>query len=205
MKSPLALLLCFALLSSSASAQTKKLLITPSLSATIQHAPGTATVDVLIPGVETITLDLTQAGDAAFLIKTADYNGDGYKDFAFTSKAEPAAPTRYDLFLYHPDEKTFEAIELPGDGVCESLTNVRTSAADKTFRVSCPGAGKTSTDIYRWETPYTLSLVKSTDNSADAAANRAAEKADAKADKDAARKDARDARNAAREEDESEE
>jgi hypothetical protein len=181
-------------------AQSKKLLITPTLSASIQHAPGAATVDVLIPGVETISLDLTQPGDATFLIKTADYNADGYKDFAFTSKAEPTTPTRYDIFLYHPEEKTFEAVELPGDGVCENLTNVRATAADKTLRVSCPGAGKTSTDIYRWETPYSLTLVKSTDNSAETAAERAAEKADAKAEKSEQRKDVRDSREEADEE-----
>lgn len=185
-----------------ASAQTRKLAITPTLSATITHAPGAPTVDVLVPGVETITLDLTHPASAAFLIKSADYNADGYKDFAFTSRdaAVPAAPTRYDIFLYHPEEKTFEALEAEG-GVCGGLTNVRVSVADKTLRVSCrAGTLKSSTDIYRWDTPYSLTLVKSIDNSAETAAEIAEEKADAKTEKAEQRQDARDARKAAREE-----
>lgn len=194
--------LAAALCMHTASAQTKKLAITPTLSATVQHAPGASTVQVLIPGVEVIELDLTQPGDAAFVIKTADYNLDGCKDFAFTSRdaAVPAAPLRYDIFLYHPEEKTFEALEVDG-GVCESLTAVRVSAADKTLRVSCrAGTPKSSTDIYRWDSPYTLTLLKSIDNSADAAADLAEEKADAKAERSGQRQDAREARKAAREE-----
>lgn len=193
-------LLLASFISFAAFAQTKRLAITPTLSATIQHASGAPTVDVLIPGVETITLDLTQPATATFLIKSADYNFDGYRDFAFTSK-DAAAPTRYDIFLYHPEEKTFEALEAEG-GVCESLTNVRVSAADKTLRLSCrAGTPKSSTDIYRWDSPYTLTLVKSIDNSADTTAELAEEKADAKAERSGQRQDARDARKAAREED----
>ncbi len=184
-----------------ATAQTRKLLITPTLSAAITHTPGAPTVDVLIPGVETITLDLSQPGDAVFVIKSADYNFDGYKDFAFTSRdaAVPAAPTRYDIFLYHPEEKTFEALEAEG-GVCEGFTNVRVSAADKTLRVSCrSGAvGKSSTDVYRWDSPYTLALVKSMDNSAETTAEIAEEKANAKTERAGQRQDARDARKAVR-------
>jgi hypothetical protein len=53
-------LLAAALCINAGYAQTKKLAITPTLSATIQHAPGARTVQVLIPGVEVIELDLTQ-------------------------------------------------------------------------------------------------------------------------------------------------
>jgi hypothetical protein len=188
-------------------AQTKKLAISPSISATIQHAPGARTVQVLIPGVEVIELDLTQPGDAVFIIKTADYNFDGYKDFAFTSRdaAVPAAPTRYDIFLYHAEEKTFEPLEAEG-GVCEGLSNVRVSVADKSLRSSCrAGTPKSSTDIYRWDSPFSLTLVKSIDNSAETMTEKAEEKADLKAEKAEGRKDAQDARKAAKEEDEEDE
>ncbi len=180
-------------LSMSAMAQTKKLQITPGLAATISHAVGSKTVQVLIPGVEAIELDLTQNGSNAFLIKTADYNFDGAKDFAFTSKdaANPAAPTVYDIFLYNPQEKTFEAPENPG-GVCGVFSNVRLNAADKTLRSSCKSGTKTSVDIFRWVTPFSLELTKSTDNSAEAQQEVAEDKADKKAEKTDSRKDARD-------------
>ncbi len=111
----------------------------------------------------------------------------------------PGAPTLFDIFLYHPEDKTFEALEAEG-GACEGLSNVRVTAADKTLKASCKGAARSSTDIYRWDTPYTLVLVKSIDNSADAAAEKAAEKADLKTEKAEGRKESRDDRKAAREE-----
>src|ERR1043165_9800249 len=154
-----------ALTAFSVNAQTKKLQITNGLTATIGHAQGSKTVQVLIPGVETIELDLSQPAGNTFLIKTADYNFDGYKDFAFTSKdaANPAGPTLYDLYIYNPQEKTFEAPENPG-GACGQFSNIRLNAADKTLRSSCRSGSKTSVDVYKWVTPSSLELVKSIDN-----------------------------------------
>jgi len=184
-----------------ADAQTKKFPINATLQATVQHAPGAQTFDVLIPGVETITLDLMQSGASTFLIKTTDYNADGYRDIAFTARSADGADTRYEIFLYHPDVKTFESLETPGDGICENLMNVRTSPTERTLTVSCAGAGgKRSSDVYRWADPFTLALVRSTDNTPGTAADRAADKADAKAERDEARRSRRAAADDADEE-----
>ncbi len=177
----------------SASAQTKKLTITTGLQATINHAEGSKTVEVLIPGVETIDLDLTQPGNTAFQIKTADYNFDGYKDFALVGPASATGVQVYDIFLYHPADKTFEALEWSG-GVCEAPGNVRLNAADKTLKSSCKTAGKSSADIFKWVTPFTLELTKSIDNSADAQQDAADAKRDKKADKAEQQQDKREER-----------
>ena len=166
-----------------ANAQSKKYPIATGLYATVNHKEGSKSVQVLIQGVEIIELDLSQSPNNNFLIKTADYNFDGYKDFAFTSKdATPGAATIYDIFLYHPTEKTFEALEVP-EGACEAFGNVRVSMADKTIRASCRTGAKASLDVYGWTDAFTLDLVKSNDNGADAQAEKADEKADKKASK----------------------
>jgi hypothetical protein len=91
-------------------------------------------------------------------------------------------------------------------GVCEGLSNVRVTAADKSLRASCrAGTPKSSTDIYRWDTPYSLRLVKSIGNSAETMAEQRENAADLKAEKAEGRKDARDARKAAKEEDDEDE
>lgn len=187
------LLLCLA---SSAFAQTKKYLVTAGLQATVKHDEGSNTVQVLLPGVDAIELDLSQPAGHSFVIKTADYNFDGYKDFAFTSRdpSDMMAPTVFDIFIYHPDEQTFEAPENPG-GVCGQFSNVRLNAGDKTLRSSCRSGNKSSTDVFRWVTPYSLELASSVDHSAEAQQERAEQKADEKADKQDARRDAREERN----------
>jgi hypothetical protein len=193
MKSLLTIL--FAGLALGASAQTKKLQITNGLAATISHAQGSKTVQLLIPGVEAIDLDLTQSPGNTFLIKTADYNFDGYKDFALTSKdaSNPAAPTVYDIYIYNPQDKTFEAPENPG-GVCGQFSNIRLNAGDKTLRSSCRTGNKTSLDIFRWVTPFSLELTKSTDNSQEAQQEASEEKAEKKQEKADARKEAKEDR-----------
>ena len=166
-----------------ANAQSKKYPIATGLYATVNHKEGSKSVQVLMQGVETIELDLSQSPNNTFLIKTSDYNFDGYKDFAFTSKdAAPGAPTIYDIFLYHPTEKSFEALEVP-EGACEVFANVRVNVADKTIRASCRTGTKASLDVYGWTDAFTLDLVKSNDNGADAQADKADEKADRKASK----------------------
>jgi hypothetical protein len=178
------LTICAAFLAVHSFAQTKKLQIATGLTATINHPQGGRTVQVLIPGVETIDLDLTQAPTNTFLIKTADYNFDGYKDFSFTSKdaSNPGAPTVYDIFIYSPQDKTFEALENPG-GACGQFSNVRLNAGDKTLRSACRTGNKTSMDIFRWATPLSLELTKSTDNSLEVQQEMAEEKADQKQEK----------------------
>lgn len=184
-----------AIVAAPAGAQTKKLQIAPGLNAAINHEPGSRMVQVLMPGVETIELDLTQSPNNTFLIKTADYNFDGYKDFAFTSKdaSNPSAPAIYDIFLYSPQEKSFEALENPG-GTCEYLSNVRLNAGDKTLRSSCRTGSKSSLDIFRWAGPNSLELVKSTDNSAEAQQEAAEEKAEKKQEQAESRKEVREER-----------
>lgn len=176
-------------------AQTKKLQIAPGLTANINHIQGSKTVQVLIPGVEAIDLDLTQSPANTFLIKTADYNFDGFKDFAFTSKdpANPTAPTVYDIFIYNPQDKTFEAPENPG-GVCGVFANIRLNAGDKTLRSSCRSGNKVSTDIFRWVTPQSLELTKSVDNSMEAQQDMAEEKAEKKQEKADTRQEAKEDR-----------
>lgn len=187
------LLLLIALLCAAASlsAQTKKLTIATGLQATINHAEGSKTVQVLLPGVETIELDLTQPGATAFQIKAADYNFDGYKDFAFVGLNVATGIQVYDIFLYHPADKSFEALEYTG-GVCEALGNVRLNAGDKTLRSSCKANGKTSTDVFRWTTPFAIELTKSIDNSAEKQQETAEEKAEKKAEKADTRKEIRE-------------
>ncbi len=177
-----------------AAAQTKKITVAPGVSANIVHEPGSNVVKVLVPGVEEMELELTQPGSNTFLIKTADYNGDGFKDFAMTSKdAMPGSPTVYDIYLYHPLEKSFEALELP-EAVCQHFSNVRVNPADRTLRSSCRAGNKSSMDIFRWADNFSLELVKSVDNSTEAQQEAAEEKADKKADKTEQRKDAREDR-----------
>ena len=172
-------------------AQTKKFQITAGLPATINHAAGSAMVQVLIPGVETIELDLSQPISPTYQIKTADYNFDGQKDFAFVAVNQVSGIQVYDIFIYRPDDKSFEALELPG-GVCERFSNVRLSAGDKTLRSSCKSGTKSSTDIFKWSSPYALELVKSADNSAEAQQEAAELKSEQKAEKDDTRKEVRE-------------
>ncbi len=183
--------LCIALTFHMAAAQTKKLQIAPGLAATINHAQGSPGVQVLIPGVETIELDLGQPISAAYQIKAADYNFDGLKDFAFVAVNQTTGTQTYDIFIYHPEDKSFEALESPG-GICERFGNVRLSAGDKTLRSSCRAGVKSSMDIFKWTGRYALELVKSTDNSAEAQQEAAESKAEQKAEKADSRKDARE-------------
>lgn len=195
MKRVFSLLLITAATAGSVDAQTKKLAITPTLSANINHAQGSNTVQVLIPGVEAIELDIAQSAGNTFVIKTADYNFDGCKDFALAGRdpLNPAAPLVYDIYLYNPQEKAFEAVENPG-GACGQFSNVRLAAADKTLRSSCKSGNKTSVDIFKWVTPFSLELTKSTDNSTEAQGDAAEEKAEKKAEKADTRKEASDER-----------
>jgi hypothetical protein len=174
----------------SASAQTKKLLVANGITATIRHTAGSKTVQVLMPGVEAIDLELSQSAANAFLIKTADYNFDGYKDFAFAGKdaSVPDAPTVFDIFLYNPQDKAFEAPENPG-GACGQFSNIRLNAADKTLRSSCRSGTRTSTDVFRWVTPFSLELTKSIDNSTEAQQEAAEEKMEKKQEKAGQRED----------------
>ena len=174
-----------------ASAQTKKYQIAAGLTAQVTHNPGAATIEVAMPGVELISLDLTQPATNTFLIKTIDYNFDGFKDFAFVSVNQTTGTQVYEIFLYHSADKSFEALEIPG-GVCEQFGNVRLSAGDKTLRSSCKSGAKSSQDIYKWSGTYSLELLSSKDNSADAQQEMAEDKADKKADKAGQREDRRD-------------
>jgi hypothetical protein len=172
-------------------AQVKKYLIIPGVQASINHAAGSPTVQVLIPGVETIELDLSQPISATYQIKTADYNFDGQKDFAFVAVNQISGTQIYDIFIYRPDDKSFEALELPG-GVCERFGNVRLTAADKTLRSSCKSGTKSSTDIFKWGNAYALELIQSTDNSAEAQQEAAEMKSEQKTEKEETRKDVRE-------------
>ncbi|MBS1615845.1 MAG: hypothetical protein JST06_06960 [Bacteroidetes bacterium] len=195
----LLLLLCLTL---HATAQTKKYAIQPGLMALVQHAAGSNTVQVSLPGVDLIELDLTQPPTHSFQIKTADFNFDGFKDFAFTSRdpAAVAAPVVYDIYLYNADEKSFESPEYPDGAVCGLFSNVRLNAGDKTLRSSCRSGNKTSTDVFRWETPFSLTLLSSVDHSAEHQQEQSEERADRKAEKKDARREARNAREEQRQE-----
>jgi hypothetical protein len=183
--------LAILLIAVSMQAQTKKIQIAPGLSASIQHVPGSPGVQVLIPGVETIELDLSQPLANSYQIKAADYNFDGHKDFAFVGINAAGGTQIYDIFLYHPADKSYEALEVPG-GICERFGNVRLTVADKTLRSSCRSGGKSSMDIFKWVGPYNLELLKSKDNSTDAQQEAAELKAEQKAEKEDVRKDVRE-------------
>jgi hypothetical protein len=172
-------------------AQTKKIQIAPGLAANVQHVPGSPGVQVLIPGVETIELDLSMPLAGSYLIQTADYNFDGQKDFAFVGVNVAGGTQVYDIFLYHPADKSFEALDVPG-GICERFGNVRLNAADKTLRSSCRSGTKSSMDIFRWANPFALELVSSKDNSTDAQQEAAELKAEQKAEKQDVRKEVRE-------------
>jgi len=172
-------------------AQSKKIQIAPGFAANVQHVPGSAVVQVLLPGVETIELDLSQPLATNYLIKTADYNFDGQKDFAFVGVNATGGTQVYDIYLYHPADKSFEALEVPG-GICERFGNVRLGAADKSLRSSCRSGAKSSMDVFRWVSPFALELVSSNDNSADAQQEAAELKTEQKLDKADARKEIRE-------------
>lgn len=174
-----------------ADAQTKKMQIRAGLPATINHAVGSNTVQVLIPGVETIELDLSQPVAATYQIKMADYNFDGQKDFAFVAVNQTSGTQVYDIFLYRPEDKSFEALDVPG-GVCERFGNVRLAAGEKTLRSSCRSGLKSSTDIFKWTSPFSLELVRSTDNSTEAQQEAAELKSEKKAEKADVRKEVRE-------------
>jgi len=190
MKFPL-LSLAVVLSAFSLQAQTKKIQIAPGLSASIQHVPGSPGIQVLIPGVETIELDLSQPLAGSYVIKAADYNFDGQKDFAFVGVNAAGGTQVYDIFLYHPADKSFEALDVPG-GICERFGNVRLIPVDKTLRSSCRSGAKSSMDIFRWVSPYAMELVKSTDNSTDAQQEAAELKAEQKVEKQDVRKEVRE-------------
>lgn len=188
------LTLALAGLAFGAAAQTKKITVAQGITANVVHEPGSKSVKVLVPGVEEMDLDLTQPGANTFLIKTADYNGDGFKDFAMTSRDPmPGSPTVYDIYLYHPMDKTFEALELP-EAVCQQFSNVRVNLSDRTLRSSCRAGNKSSMDIFRWADNFSLELVKSVDNSKEAQEEAAEEKEEKKADKAEQRRDVREER-----------
>ena len=188
---PITILLLAVLSISAASAQTKKYQVATGISAQISHAPNTATVEVAMPGVELISLDLAQPVAPTYLIKTNDYNFDGYKDFALVAVNQATGNQLYDIYLYHPADKTFETLEVPG-GVCDRFGNVRISAGDKTLRSSCRAVSKSSMDIFKYTDPFSLELVKSTDNSRETLQEVAEEKAEKKADKSDVRKEKRE-------------
>lgn len=183
----------------SASAQTKKYQVFSGLTAIVAHTEGGSSVTVTMPGVDLITLDLTQPADNTFQIKTSDYNFDGYKDFAFMSVNQASGMQVYDIFLYHPADKTFDLLEVPG-GACEAFGNVKLSAGDKTLKSSCRSGAKSSQDIYKWTVDgFSLELVKTIDNSAEAQAEQAEEKADRKTEKAEQQLEKREQRKAAKE------
>ncbi len=172
-------------------AQSKKYTVTAGLSAQISHTQGKGTVEVAIPGVELMNLDLTQPSNGVFQIKTSDYNFDGYKDFAFVGVNTATGTQVYDIYLYHPADGVFEALEI-ADGACDAFGNVRTNATDKTLRSSCKKGNKSSQDMYKWTSQFTLELISSTDNSTEALTDEIEDKAEKKADKAEQRKDKRD-------------
>lgn len=172
-------------------AQAKKYTIAPGLIAEVAHIQGSIAVTVKIPGVEQIDVDISQPADGIYQIKTADYNFDGFKDFAFVGTNGTTGMHVYDIFLYHPADRTFESLEV-SDGACEVFGNVRTNPAEKTLRSSCKSGKKSSLDVYKWADAFTLQLVKSTDNSADAQADAAEEKATNKEEQADKRKEKRE-------------
>lgn len=202
---PILLVPCLFILGTiQSAAQSKKYAIAPGLSAEIAHTQGSKALSVKLSGVETIELDLTQPADGVFQIKSADYNFDGFKDFAFTEVANPGAIHPYDIYLYHPLEKTFELLERP-DGACEFLGNVRINKQDKTLRSSCRSGTKTSMDIFSWADSYSLNLMKSVDHGDEAQAIEAEVKAAQKEEKAEERKEKRKSRKAQQEADETDE
>lgn len=182
-----------------AQAQMKKYRVDQATEATVKHKEGAPTIQVLMLGQEPIELDLTQPGENIFQIKTADYNFDGFKDFAFVSIDATTGSQTYDIFLYNNIEKSFEALEAPA-GVCEGLHNVRLSLADKTLKSTCKSGTKTSSDIYKWTSQFALELVKSVDNSAETQKEKAAEKAESKKEKLEEKADKKEQRKAEKEE-----
>lgn len=163
-------------------AQNKKIPVAPGLTASVNHTPGSPTVQVLIPGVETIELDLSQPMSETYQIKVLDFNFDGQKDFAFVGVNQATGSQPYDIFLYHPAEKSFEALEVPG-GICERFSNVRLNATEKTLRSSCKAGAKSSLDTYVWSGPFSLDLKGSVDHSLEAQEDAAEQAADVKAEK----------------------
>lgn len=163
-------------------AQSKKYKVDAQTEALVQHRDGAATLQVLLVGQEPIELDLTQPGTNTFQIKTADYNFDGFKDFAFVSTDPTTGSQAYDIFLYYPEDRSFDGLEAP-PGVCEGWNNVRLFIADKTLKNTCKTAGKSSSDLFKWVSQFSLEPVKSIDNTQEAQQERAAQKAALKTDK----------------------
>lgn len=183
-------------------AQSKKIPIAPGLTASVNHQPGSPTIQVLIPGVETIELDLNQPVSETYQIKVQDFNFDGQKDFAFVAVNQATGMQPYDIFLYHPAEKSFEALEVPG-GVCERFANVRLNVSEKTLRSSCKAGTKTSLDTYVWTSQFVLELKGSVDHSLEAqedAADQTADEKAEKAEKRAANNEAREEKKATKKE-----
>jgi hypothetical protein len=177
------ILLAAALIAGSSTfAQNKKIPVAPGITASVNHQPGSPTIQVLIPGVETIELDLNGPVAETYQIKVLDFNFDGQKDFAFVAVNQSTGMQPYDIFLYRPAEKTFEALEVPG-GVCERFANVRLNASEKTLRSSCKAGTKTSLDTYVWKDQFTLELKSSVDHSLEAQEDAADQSADEKAEK----------------------
>lgn len=191
------------LLSVGARAQTKKYRVDPVVEAVVKHQEGASTIQVLLLGHEPIELDLTQPGSNVFQIKTADYNFDGFKDFAFVSVESTTGSMAYDVFLYHPADKSFEALEAPG-GVCEGLSNVRLSIADKTLKSTCKSGSKPSQDIFKWTGQFSLELERSVNNSADAQREKATEKTEYKMEKQEEKVDRKEQRQSEKEDREDE-
>lgn len=163
-------------------AQTKKYQIAPGIGATIIHNADTRLVQVLMAGVETIELELPQGPETQYQIKCMDFNFDGYKDFALVSVNQSTGTQVYEIFIYHYDEKTFEALEVPG-GICEVFGNVRLNPGEKTLKSSCHAGPKSSADIFHWASAFNLEFVKSVDNSKEAQTEKSEEKAELKTEK----------------------
>lgn len=150
-----------------AKAQTKNLLIATGLKASVMIDNNTNEAKVLMAGMDTLALSLTESS-APRAIKAADYNYDGFKDLAVTTAGTQPGEVRYDIFLYHPAEKTFEPLE-PGEGSrCDALTNIKLLRAENAISITCRAGGKPMADVYRWEDAFTLAYVRSTGADPDA-------------------------------------
>jgi hypothetical protein len=171
------------LLATAAFGQNKKYNVAPDVVANVKHEQGSKIFQVLMAGVEVLELELTQPADAVYQIKTADYNFDGFKDFAFTSVAPVSGIHIFEIFLYHDDANTFEALEVP-NGICETFGNVRVMPGTREMKSSCrTGSVKTSSDTYRWTGRYDLELVGSKDNTGETLKEIADEKDEKKLEK----------------------
>ena len=151
-----------------AEAQTKNILIATGLKATVFIDNASSEAKILMAGMDTLALPLAES-NAPRAIKTSDYNFDGFKDLAVTTAGTQPGAVLYDLFLYHPAEKTFEPLETGEGSRCDAFTNVKLLRAENAISVTCRAeGGKPMADIFRWETPFSLTYLRSTGADPDA-------------------------------------